>query len=88
MGFSLPSMTHQPPPFAAAPAEDPGRQVAQLREALALVEGRDYALPDDVKRLVNRVFGHRIVLARSSKKVRTDAHVILQGILDEIPVPA
>lgn len=31
-------MTHQPPPFSAAPAEDPGRQVAQLREALALVE--------------------------------------------------
>jgi MoxR-like ATPase len=57
-------------------------------QALALVEGRDYALPDDVKRLVNRVFGHRIVLARSSKKVRTDAHVILQGILDETPVPA
>lgn len=32
-------MTHQPPPFAAGPADDPGRQIAQLREALALVEG-------------------------------------------------
>lgn len=31
-------MTHQPPPFAATPADDPGRQIAQLREALALVE--------------------------------------------------
>lgn len=31
-------MTHQPPPFAAAPAGDPGQRIAQLREALALVE--------------------------------------------------
>lgn len=31
-------MTHQPPPFVAAPAEDPGRQLAQLREALALID--------------------------------------------------
>lgn len=31
-------MTHQPPPFPAAPAGDPGRDIAQLREALALVE--------------------------------------------------
>lgn len=31
-------MTHQPPPFAATPAEDPGHRIAQLREALALVE--------------------------------------------------
>lgn len=31
-------MTHQPPSFAATPAGDPGRQIAQLREALALVE--------------------------------------------------
>ncbi|MGE0180243.1 MAG: hypothetical protein AB7O91_10540 [Sphingomonas sp.] len=31
-------MTHQPPPFPI-PANEPGRQVQQLREVLALVEG-------------------------------------------------
>ncbi|MGQ0661903.1 hypothetical protein [Sphingosinicella sp.] len=31
-------MTHQPPSFSAAPADDPGNRIAQLREALALVE--------------------------------------------------
>jgi hypothetical protein len=31
-------MTHQPPPFPTAPESDPGRDLAQLREALALVE--------------------------------------------------
>jgi hypothetical protein len=31
-------MTHQAPPCPAPPGADPGRQVAQLREALRLVE--------------------------------------------------
>jgi MoxR-like ATPase len=57
-------------------------------QALALVEGRSYAVPDDVKRLVNRVFGHRLILARTGTKARTEARVILQGILDNTPVPA
>src|SRR3954452_5738691 len=31
-------MTHQAPPSSTPPSADPGRQVAQLREALRLVE--------------------------------------------------
>jgi hypothetical protein len=31
-------MTHQAPPSPALPGADPGRQIAQLREALGLVE--------------------------------------------------
>ena len=38
-------MTHQAPFPSAAPGADPGRQVAQLREALRLVE-RIAGLPD------------------------------------------
>src|SRR5262249_51368932 len=33
-------------------------------QALAMVEGRSYILPDDVKRLVTPVFAHRLVVAR------------------------
>ena len=36
-------------------------------QALAMVEGRDYVIPDDIKRLVIPVFAHRIVVnARTS----------------------
>jgi MoxR-like ATPase len=31
-------------------------------QALALVEGRDYAIPDDLKRLAGPIFAHRIVV--------------------------
>ena len=57
-------------------------------QAMALIEGRSYALPDDVKRLVPRVFGHRLVIARTGTKARIDAQAVLQGILDHAPVPA
>jgi len=57
-------------------------------QALALVEGRNFALPDDVKRLVPLVFGHRIIISRAATKARTDAQMLLQAILQEAPVPA
>ena len=31
-------------------------------QALAMVEGRDYAIPDDVKRLAVPLFAHRVVV--------------------------
>jgi MoxR-like ATPase len=52
-------------------------------QALALVEGRDFALPDDVKRLVPPVFAHRVVMNnRLGPLQRT--HEMAERILNEI----
>jgi MoxR-like ATPase len=59
-------------------------------QALALAEGRDYAIPDDVKRLAVPVFAHRVVInTRVALAQRTweVAERILQGILTEVEVP-
>ncbi len=58
-------------------------------QALALLEGRDYVIPDDVKRLVIPVFAHRVGIARASLSQRTTemAERILQEILTLIEVP-
>jgi MoxR-like ATPase len=57
-------------------------------QALSLVDGRNYAIPDDVKRLVPLVFGHRIMIGRAATKARMDPQTILRAILEEAPVPA
>jgi len=57
-------------------------------QARALVEGRSFVLPDDVKRLANSVFEHRLVLIRSGGRARSDAKTVLAEIIDQIPVPA
>ncbi|MEZ5355217.1 MAG: MoxR family ATPase [Bryobacteraceae bacterium] len=59
-------------------------------QALALVEGRDYAIPDDVKRLVIPVFAHRVMvntrLAMAQRGAGTAA-TILGDILTLVDVP-
>ena len=59
-------------------------------QALAMLEGRDHVIPDDVKRLVVPVFSHRIVLsARIAPGQRTAglADRILEEILTFVEVP-
>jgi MoxR-like ATPase len=57
-------------------------------QSLALVEGRNYAIPDDIKRLAVPVLAHRVIcrgLIREGQ--RTRAQSIIRRILQEIPVP-
>ncbi|MBI3608436.1 MAG: MoxR family ATPase [Nitrospirae bacterium] len=59
-------------------------------QAMALVEGRTYCLPDDVKRLVIPVFAHRIIVnpgIESFGRRTDDAKEILSEVLDQVPVP-
>ena len=59
-------------------------------QAMAFIEGRDYVIPDDIKRLVVPVFAHRIVVnSRFSTGMRRsdEAEAALQEILKTISVP-
>ena len=57
-------------------------------QAFALVDGRDYVLPDDVKTLMRPVFEHRLVLARTGGRTPQDSAILLEEILERVPVPA
>lgn len=57
-------------------------------QSLALISGRDYAIPDDIKELVIPVLAHRVVckgLVRHGQRAR--AKTILQQILSRISIP-
>ena len=59
-------------------------------QALALMEGRDYAIPDDVKRLAAPLFAHRLVINTRTTLVqrRTDVgERIIEEILSQVEVP-
>lgn len=59
-------------------------------QALAFVEGREYVIPDDIKRLVIPVFAHRIVVnSRYSTGLRRsdEAEAVLTEILKTVSVP-
>src|SRR5687768_8062386 len=59
-------------------------------QALALIEGRDYCIADDIKRLVLPCFAHRVIVNSRLSAVRhrtREAEQILQDILQKISVP-
>ena len=59
-------------------------------QARAFLEGRDYCLPDDFKRLILPVFAHRVVVSSryvSTQKKSEQADAILQDILGTTRVP-
>jgi len=59
-------------------------------QALAFLEGRNYCIPDDFKRLVLPVFSHRCVVSSryiSTLKKSDQAEALLEGIVDSTPVP-
>ncbi|HEU0006242.1 MAG TPA: MoxR family ATPase [Terriglobia bacterium] len=70
----------------------PRGSLALLRacQSRAYVQGRDYCVPDDVKRLANPVLAHRIVAnqrAASTLRRNEEAERVLQDILDSVEVP-
>ena len=59
-------------------------------QARAFLEGRDYCLPDDFKRLIVPVFAHRVVVSSryvSTQKKSEQAETILREIVDSTRVP-
>ena len=57
-------------------------------QGLALIEGRQYAVTDDIKRLVLPVLAHRIVVKGVLHEGRRDrANSVLKQILSKTPVP-
>ncbi len=59
-------------------------------QALAYYEGRDYCIPDDVKRLVLPVLAHRVIVSSkysSPHKRNEEAEAILAEILRVVEVP-
>ena len=62
----------------------------QCAQALALIEGRDFCTPDDVKRLVVPCFAHRLITSSQYKGASdhtSEAEQILKEILVKVNVP-
>ena len=59
-------------------------------QALALLAGRDFAIPDDVKRLAVPIFAHRVVINTRTALAPRRADVgerIIEDILSQVEVP-
>jgi MoxR-like ATPase len=61
--------------------------VHRAAQAWAAMQGRDFVLPDDVKRLAVPVLAHRLIAGLEARLRGRDAAAIVEGILETLPVP-
>jgi MoxR-like ATPase len=53
----------------------------------AAVQGREYATPDDVKRLAEPVLAHRLLVTPEADLQGISSSAILGDVLDTVPIP-
>lgn len=57
-------------------------------QAYAVLQGRGYVVPDDVKKLAKPVLAHRLVLRSMQRLKENQAEAVLEQIIGQIPVPS
>jgi MoxR-like ATPase len=68
----------------------PRASIALFRcgQAMAALRGRDFVLPDDIKKIVAPVLAHRLVLKPESRLRRLTSDQVVDSIVAEIAVPS
>jgi MoxR-like ATPase len=64
-----------------------GLALLRVAKARALVGGRDFVEPDDVKVVAPIVLGHRLILAPEARASGLDAEDLVRDVLGRTPVP-
>jgi MoxR-like ATPase len=59
----------------------------RVAQAAAALDGRDYLVPDDVKRAVAPVLRHRVILKPEAELEGFDADRVLADVIADVPVP-
>ena len=55
-------------------------------QATAALEGRDYAIPDDVKQLAVPILAHRLIVKSQASLREVDPEAIVREVLAQVPI--
>jgi len=84
---SVARATREHPDLAVGASPRSVEHMGDAVRAHALLEGRDFVLPDDVKTLVAPVLTHRLVLTTDARIRDRSAEEILGEVVESVPVP-
>ena len=83
----LASATRRDPRVALGASPRAGLALLRASKARALVEGRGYATPDDVRALGRAVMAHRIILTPDARARGAGVEDVVADALESVPVP-
>ncbi|WP_243669129.1 hypothetical protein [Vulcanisaeta sp. JCM 16161] len=58
-----------------------------MGRAMAIIDGRDYVIPDDIKSVIVETLGHRIVLKPEVALEGVSGEDIVREYVEKIPIP-
>jgi MoxR-like ATPase len=79
--------TRSSPRVALGASPRSGIALLRVAKARALAEGRDFALPDDVKAVAVPVLAHRLILAPETRSAGATAEELVAEAVEQTPVP-
>jgi MoxR-like ATPase len=85
--LSLTRRTREWPTLLLGASPRAAISLMRVAQATAAFDGRDYLVPDDVKRSVQPVLRHRILLKPEAELEGFDADRVLTDVIAAIPVP-
>ena len=56
-------------------------------QACAYMDGRDYVIPDDIKRMIGKVLQHRLMMSPDARLNKQTANTVITSILEKKKVP-
>lgn len=84
---SLIRATRQAAAFSSGASPRAAAMLAAAARARAAIEGRDYAIPDDVKGLALAALRHRVILSPTAEIEGRTADQALSDIIEEVEAP-
>ncbi len=85
VGLSGATRNHEDVALGASPRASLG--MFRIARAYALVQNRDYVIPDDVQALAYAVIGHRIILSPAARMRRMQPREVIDRLLESVPIP-
>jgi MoxR-like ATPase len=64
-----------------------GLDLQVFSQAVALLDGRDFVLPDDIKHAARLVLPHRLITRKGTRSVSANARTVIDHIIEGIAVP-
>lgn len=79
--------TREHPALSAGASPRAANMLTSAVRALAALEGRDYAIPDDVKTLAEPALAHRLIVSPAAEMEGANASAVLMDIVNSVPPP-
>ena len=83
----LADATRQHPDVYVGASPRASLSLYRASQAWALLRGREYVIPDDVKALASSAFAHRVIVQPAARVKDVNSQTVLEDVTNSLPVP-